>query len=299
MDDYVDKFDTIRDLLRYAITSFSDAELHFGHGTDTPLDEAVYLICYQLGLPSEQFDHFLDARLTKKEVIKLHDLINLRVSSRKPAPYLTNEAWLYGFKFFVDERVIIPRSHIAELLVGGLTPWISYPQNIHNILDLCCGSACLAIIAAENFPNAVVDATDISQTALDVAKINIENYHLSDKITLYHGDLFASLPKEKKYDIIIANPPYVSASKMKNLPPEYLAEPKCALASGAKGLDHITDILQSVGEYLSNRGLLFMEIGSSAELMEATFNKHPFTWINTPTNENTVLMLESGGIPEN
>ena len=217
---------TVRDLLRFAISRFREAGLHFGHGCTNARDEAAYLILHTLHLPHDELEPFLDARLLPQEIKAVLNVIHERVHSRKPAAYLTHEAWLGNYHFYVDERVIVPRSFIAEIMLNdGLAPWIEYPELVHRALDLCTGSGCLAILAAEHFPDAEVDAVDISHDALDVAQINVGEYGLESRVRLLQSDVFAAVEGET-YDLIISNPPYVDAPSVAALPQEYLHEPE-------------------------------------------------------------------------
>src|SRR5690606_3832283 len=223
---------TIRDLLRYAVTRFNTKQLFFGHGTSNALDEAAYLILHTLKLPLDKLDPFLDAHLLQEEVSSVLDVIDRRATQRVPAAYITNEGWLGGYRFYVDERVIVPRSFIAELIPEQFSPWVGNPDKVTNILELCTGSGCLPIMLADAFPNAQIDAVDISADALAVAQRSVDDYGLNDRITLIQSDLYENVP-ENKYDLIITNPPYVNADSMDRLPPEYLREPQIALAGGA------------------------------------------------------------------
>ena len=222
---------TLRDLLRYAVSRFNQAELSFGHGSANAFDEAAYLILHALHLPIDQLEPFLDANLTPAEIDTTLALIHARVDTRLPASYLTHEAWLGDFSFYVDERVIVPRSHIAELLQAQLAPWVSDPGAVTRCLDLCTGSGCLAILLAHAFVNAQVDAADISADALQVAQRNVSDYQLQPRINLLHSDVFGGI--DQRYDVIVSNPPYVDAAAMAELPPEYRAEPEIALAGAA------------------------------------------------------------------
>ena len=221
------EFESIRDLLRYAVTQFNKANLHFGHGSSNAYDEAAYLILKTLSLPLDQLEPFLDARLLKSECDQILHVIERRIKDRIPAAYLTQEAWLGEYRFYVDERVIVPRSFIAELLQAQLVPWVVEPDRITNILDMCTGSGCLAILSALYFEYAQIDAVDISKPALEVAHKNIDHYGLEKRIDLIASDLFSSL-KNKRYDLIISNPPYVNAESMSQLPREYQHEPQNA-----------------------------------------------------------------------
>ncbi|MDE2117041.1 MAG: 50S ribosomal protein L3 N(5)-glutamine methyltransferase, partial [Betaproteobacteria bacterium] len=248
---------TVRDCLRFAVSRFNQAGLFFGHGSSGAYDEAAYLILHTLHLPLDRLDPFLDARLTGSERAEVLNIIQRRVEQRAPAAYLTHEAWLGGFRFYVDERVIVPRSFIAELLHEQLAPWIAEPEEIGSVLDLCTGSGCLAILAAHAFPNAEVDAADISPDALDVAQKNVADYGLQDRVHLIESDLFANL-KGRRYDLIISNPPYVDAPSMAALPQEYRHEPQLALGSGADGLDATRTILKQAAAHLNPGGTLIV-----------------------------------------
>ena len=281
---------TLRDWLRFTVSAFSEAKLFFGHGSSSAYDEAVYLILHTLHLPLDTLEPFLDARLTPHERNALLALLGKRVESRLPAAYLTHEAWLGDFRFYVDERVIVPRSFISELLREQLSPWIDEPENINYVLDLCTGSGCLAIIAAHAFPYAEVDAVDLSAEALAVAQININDYGLQERVHPIASDLFANL-KGRQYDLIISNPPYVDAESVAALPPEYLHEPELALGSGNDGLDATRAILQNAARYLSENGILIVEIGHNRDTLEEAFPDLPFTWLDVTAGDQFVFML--------
>ena len=234
---------TVRDYLRYAVSRFNAAQLFFGHGSDNAWDEAVYLTLHSLHLPLDRLEPFLDARLLPHERANLLDIYRRRCEERLPAAYLTNEAWLGEHRFYVDDRVIVPRSFIAELLDEQLTPWIDDPWAIESALDLCTGSGCLAILTALAFPNTEVAAVDLSDAALAVAERNVADYHLTDRVELIQSDAFTKL-EGRKFDLIISNPPYVNAKSVAALPPEYLHEPELALGSGDDGLDFTRIILR-------------------------------------------------------
>lgn len=280
---------SIRDLWRFAISQFQAAGLFFGQGCDNAQDEAAYLILHTLKLPLDTLEPFLDAKLLPEEMAKVMELIKLRVTTKIPVAYLTHQAWQGEFAFYVDERVLIPRSFIAELLGDALTPWIAYPELVHRALDLCTGSGCLAIQVAHHYPAAQIDAVDISLDALEVAGLNIAHYHLFERITLIHTDLCAGL--EEAYDLIIANPPYVNQDSMNRLPEEYQHEPKLALASGEDGLDATRNIIANAADLLKPRGVLLVEIGHNQEALEQAFPKLPFTWLTTISSENLVFLL--------
>lgn len=281
---------TLRDFLRFAVSRFNQAKLFFGHGSSNAFDEAAYLVLHTLHLPIDRLEPFLDARLTEMEKNEVLSIIQRRVEERTPAAYLTHEAFLGDFSFYVDERVIVPRSFIAELLLERLSPWISDQKEIDCVLDLCTGSGCLAILAAHAFPNACVDAVDLSPDALAVAKRNIADYELQDRIQLIESDLFAQLDG-RQYDLIISNPPYVDAASVAALPQEYLHEPKQALGSGQDGLDATRTILKHAAHHLTKNGILIVEIGHNREVLEAAYPDLPFTWLDVSAGDQFVFML--------
>jgi ribosomal protein L3 glutamine methyltransferase len=280
---------TVRDWLRFAVSRFSEAGLSFGHGTTNAYDEAAYLILHTLKLPLDRLDPFLDTALTAEEIEAVSRVLRLRVEQRVPAAYLTNEAWLGDLRFYVDERVIVPRSYIAELLRDDLSPWVKDPDSVGAALDLCTGSGCLAILLAQAFPNARVDATELSLDALEVAGKNVADYGLEDRIRLVRGDLFAGLTGP--YELIVSNPPYVNADAMAALPPEYRAEPQMALAGGRDGLDIVCRIVSDAGAHLDQDGLLVVEIGHNREALERAFPRLPFTWLETSGGDGFVFLL--------
>jgi len=287
---------TLRDLLRFAVSRFNEAKLFFGHGSDNAWDEAAYLLLHHLHLPLDRLEPFLDARLTSDERSTALRLIDRRVNERLPAAYLSNEAWLGAHRFYVDERVIIPRSFIAELLDERLAPWIDEPDEIGTVLDLCTGSGCLAIIAAHAFPAASIDAVDLSADALAIARRNVADYQLGERIRLLQGNLFSSLDS-RRYDLIIANPPYVGATAMASLPAEYRHEPGLALASGEDGLDLTRAILGGAQRHLQPGGLLVVEIGHNRAALEAAFPATPFTWLDTSAGDQYVFLLHRDELP--
>ena len=287
---------TIRDLLRFAVSQFNKAGLHFGHGSATAYDEAAYLILKTLYLPLDQLEPFLDARLTDSERKQVLEMIEHRVTDRIPVAYLTHEAWLGDFSFYVDERVIIPRSFIAELLQTQLAPWITEPDHVTEALDLCTGSGCLAILMAHAFENAQIDAADISAQALAVAHKNVQDYGLEQRIELIESDLFSALTG-KRYDLIISNPPYVNAESMQRLPQEYRKKKKKALASGDDGLDATRKILQQAARHLTDDGILVVEIGHNRAELEQAYPKVPFTWLETSAGDEFVFLLQREQLP--
>ena len=273
-------FQSPRDLLRYAITRFNTAKLFFGHGSSNALDEAAYLILHTLKLPLDKLDPFLDARLLPEEVDNVLSVIERRSVERVPAAYLTN----------VDERVIVPRSFIAELIPDQLSPWVADPDAVTDILDLCTGSGCLPIMLADAFPQAQVDAVDISADALAVARRNVDDYQLQDRITLIESDLYDKVP-DKQYDLIISNPPYVNSDSMAKLPPEYRLEPQIALAGGSDGMDLVRKIVAGAKQRLKKNGVLMVEIGNERAFAEAAFPDLELTWVSTSAGDDMVFLV--------
>ena len=281
---------TVRDLIRFAVSVFNGEKLFFGHGSADAFDEAAYLVLHTLMLPPDKLEPFFDARLTSAERDAVLNVIERRTKERIPAAYLTNEAWLGEYKFYVDQRVIVPRSFIAELLREDLAPWVEDPDAIERALDLCTGSGCLAILTALTFPHAVVDAVDLSADALEVAQRNIDEYMLTDRVEPIRSNMFEELG-ESRYDLIISNPPYVTAKSMSALPQEYLREPEMALSSGIDGLDHVRVILREAPNYLNEGGLLVVEVGFNRDGMEVAFPDLPLTWAETSAGDGLVFLI--------
>ena len=288
------KLNTVRDWLDVTVERFHKAGLYFGHGSDNAHDEAVYLLLHTLKLPLDELDSILGRRLTAVEIESLEGIASRRVDERLPAAYLTREAWLGERRFYVDERALVPRSYIAELLRYELAPWVSDDQPIDKALDLCTGSGCLAILVALAFPDAEVDATELSASALDVAKRNVADYGLQDRVHLSCGDLFAGLTG--RYDLILSNPPYVNRESMENLPQEYRAEPRMALAGGEDGLEIVHRLLAQAGAHLNERGLLIVEIGHNRDVLEHAYPKLPFTWLETSGGDGLVFLLTAADL---
>ncbi len=294
-DERVETFLTPRDWLRYAVSRFLSAGLAFGHGATTALDEAAFLILDSLSLPIDTLEPFLDARLLRHERARLLELIEARASTRKPAAYLLNRAYIKGVPFYVDERVIVPRSLIGELLMTVLaedSELIGGPDGVASVLDLCAGGGSLAILAARVFPNARIAAVDVSPDALEVAKRNLEDHGLGDRIALQRGDLFAPL-KGKRFDLILANPPYVDAETIAGFPPEYAAEPTIAHAGGPDGLDIVRRILSEAPEHLTAGGALVCEVGGAGGRLEHEFPHLPFVWLDTEDTSGEVFLLRA------
>lgn len=287
---------TLRDVLRFAVTRFNDAEVYFGHGQVDAFEEASFLVMRSLKLPLDRLDVFLGAYLTHAEINTLLQQIDLRARKRVPAAYILKEAWLQGLRFYVDERVIIPRSFIGELLKDELAPWIEQPHAALDILDLCTGSGCLAILAAEVFPNAAVVAADISKDALAVAKKNVTDYGLESRVKLTESDLLAGVGA-RRYDVILCNPPYVPDASMQKLPREYLHEPELALAGGADGMKFIKRLLREARGSLKRGGMLFVEVGGERATVERQFKDVPMTWLTTSAGDDMVFMCRQEELP--
>lgn len=281
---------TIRDWIRFAVSRFEESEIFFGHGTDNAYDEAVWLIMRALHLPLDTLDNFLDAVLTETERKHLEHLIERRVNERTPTAYLLREAWLRGYRFYVDERVIIPRSFIAELLDDGFSPWIEYPELVESAADICTGSGCLGILLADTFPNAQIDVVDISPDAIAVCNTNIEHYDLQHRVHAIQSDMFKGL-QGKTYDLIISNPPYVDEHSMAQLPQEYRNEPQAALGSGEAGLDHAHVLLREAPNHLNEGGILVVEIGHNREALLSAYPHVPFTWLEVESGNQFVFLL--------
>jgi ribosomal protein L3 glutamine methyltransferase len=286
---------TVRDFLRFAVSTFRRAGLAHGHGATNALDEAAFLILETLKLPVDDINPWLDARLLASERRELAEVISARVTTRKPAAYLTKRTYIGGVPFYVDERVIVPRSYLGELLFSGLFGGEGFnlvddAATVTSVLDLCTGSGCLAVIAAGVFPNAAVDAADVSNEALEVAAINVRDHGLEDRITLLKGDLFAAVGK-KRYDLIITNPPYVAEAEVDAFPPEYAAEPKLAHVGGEDGLDIVRRIIREAPRHLTPGGSLLCEMGLGREIIEAEFPDLNFFWLDTEESEGEVFFL--------
>jgi ribosomal protein L3 glutamine methyltransferase len=287
---------TLRAVLREAVTQFKHAGLAFGHGTHNARDEAVYLILHTLKLPLGELDSVLDRQLSKDELDAVRAVLQRRVLERTPAAYLTREAWLGEFRFYVDERAIVPRSFIAELLRVGLAPWIADVRRVSSVLDLCTGSGCLAVLAAHVFPKARLDGADISAEALQVARRNVKDYALGKRIRLVQTDLFERLAG-RRYDLILSNPPYVNAAAMRALPREYRYEPRIALSGGRDGLALVHRMLAQAAAHLNAEGLLVVEIGHNRAALEKAYPRLPFIWLDTSAGDDFVFLLRREDLP--
>jgi len=287
---------TLRDVLRYAVSRFNAAQLAFGHGTDNAYDEAAYLILHTLHLPLDRLEPFLDATLLPQEVDEVLAIIERRAVERIPAAYLTREAWLGDYRFYVDERVIVPRSHIAEVIGEPLEPWLPDREAVSSTLDLCTGSGCLGILLALAYPAAEVDAVDVSADALTVAQRNVNDYRLQGRVRLIESDLYDRLAG-RRYGLIVSNPPYVTAQSMHALPEEYRKEPTVALAGGADGLDIVRRILTGAHHHLQARGVIVIEVGDGQAAVEAAFPELSPTWLETSAGADRVFLLERDQLP--
>lgn len=287
---------TIRDFIRWGMTQFQRAGLYYGHGTDNPLDEAVALVLHCLYLPYDQLDAVIDARLTPEERHLVLDALETRFVERVPVPYITGEAWFAGYPFTVDDRVLIPRSPLAELIEQGFEPWVG-EQPVERVLDLCTGSGCIGIACALAFADAHVDLTDLSPDALEVARVNVARYALEPRVELVQSDLFAGLAG-RTYELIVSNPPYVDCADMAALPAEYLHEPALALASGDDGLDAARQIVAQARQFLAPGGLLVLEVGNSWPALEAAFPELPFTWLEFERGGHGILAIHCEDLPD-
>lgn len=290
LEEVTDRLQTLRDLVRFGATTFNSHELFFGHGTDNAIDEAWALATHVLHMPPGEAEEYLDARLTRSEITAVYGLYRERVETRKPAAYLTHEAWFAGLPFYVDERVLVPRSPIAELIAAGFSPWID-ADAVGRVLDLCCGSGCIGIAAAHALPGARADLADVDPGALEVARINVGRHGLEERVGVVESDLFAAL-SGRTYDLILCNPPYVGAAEYAGLPSEYGHEPRIGLLSGEEGMDHPLAILAGAAQHLSPGGVLVLEVGASQPALEAALPQLDATWITFEHGGEGVAVIE-------
>ena len=298
VDEAVTELRTIADMLRWAVSRFNDANIYYGHGTDNAWDEAIALVFDALHLPEDIGQQVILSNLTSSEKHKIVELIIRRVRERLPVPYLTNKGKFAGLEFYVDERVLVPRSPIAEMINNQFSPWL-YNKPVNRIMDLCTGSACIAIACAYAFEDAEVDALDISEDALEVAQINIESLGVLDRVFPMQSDLFSAIPKGQHYDLIVSNPPYVDAQDIGDMPEEYHHEPAIGLASGNDGLDLTKRILANAADYLTETGLLVVEVGNSMVHLIEQYPDMPFTWVDFEFGGDGVFVLTRDQLVEN
>lgn len=290
LDDPIHNLKTVRDVFRWAVTELESNDISYGHGSPDSWEEASFLVCRGLKLPFEHFDAFLDAALTHTELTRLVNLIDRRVSEKMPSAYLLHEAWLTEHRFYIDERALIPRSYIAELLQEDLAPWVRDPDEVTSVLDMCTGSGCLAIIAQGIFPNAAVTGSDLSADALEVAKINRRDYGMEDTLELVQGDLFEHLAG-RRFGLILCNPPYVTQESMDRLPAEYRHEPAMALGAGSDGMDIVRRLLPEAADHLTEGGMMVVEVGDGAAAVEAAFPGLELTWLTTSGGDDQVFLV--------
>ena len=288
----LDELESIRDFIRFTLSHFHEQGLYYGHGTDNAWDEAVQLVLNAVHLPWDTRPEVLDARLTRSEKRRILEYLRQRVLERKPLPYITGEAWFMGLAFKVDERVLIPRSPIAQLIEQHFEPWLR-PGPVERVLDLCTGSGCIGIATALTFAEAEVDLVDISADALEVARINIDRYELGDRVQAMESDLFAALDPSRPYDLIVSNPPYVDAADLASMPAEYRHEPALALGSGVDGLDITRQILRQAGDYLTDDGLLVVEVGNSEVHLMEQYPQLPLIWVELEAGGNGVFVISA------
>lgn len=289
-DEAINELESIADLVRWGASRFQEAQLIYGHGTDNALDESYNLVRYALHLPHEIPAYMIHAKITKSEREAVIKLLQERITTRKPAPYLINQTHFAGLDFYVDERVLIPRSPISELIDAHFEPWVN-PEGVHKILDLCTGGGCIAVACTLAFPDADVDATDISPEALEVAKINVERYGLQNQVHLHLSDVFSNLSKSEQYDVIVSNPPYVNAEDMASLAQEFLHEPALALQAGEDGLDVVRRILAEANDFLAPEGILVVEVGNSYVDLLKQYPDAPFIWPEFAKGGHGVFIL--------
>ncbi len=280
---------TISDCVSWATARLENSGAYFGHGCDNPRDEAIWATLHVAGLMERDFDEIQQSWISEHVVSAVRDLIEKRIATRKPLAYLINEAWFAGHNFYIDERAIVPRSHIGDLIRDGFEPWID-SNSLNRALDLCCGSGCIAVALSLTCPQLKVDASDIDSGALEVARININRYQVNEQVQTFQSDLFKSLP-DRKYDLIASNPPYIPSGDLDGLPAEYRHEPQAAFAGGADGLDLVRQILAEAGRFLSDAGHLIIELGINADALERAYPEFPFLWLTSRSEESVVALL--------
>jgi len=293
---FPEELKTIRDYIRWGVSRFNEADLYYGHGMASALDEVVYLCLFGLNLPHDFSVDYFDCALTADEKKAVYALLNRRIVEKLPASYLTGEAWFAGLPFVVNENVLVPRSPIAELIEKRFAPWVE-AEAVENILDLCCGSGCIGIASAYAFDWAFVDMVDISPEAIDVAEENIQRHQLEERVSVVASDLFQNVP-QRHYDIIVSNPPYVDAEDMANLPDEYLHEPALGLSAGDDGLDLVIPMLQQAREYLTDQGILVVEVGNSQHALQEAYPHVPFVWLDFERGGSGIFLLTAEQLDE-
>jgi len=293
---FPEELKTIKDFIRWGVSRFNQADLYYGHGMASALDEVVYLSLFALHLPHDFAQNYFDCRLSADEKQAVYSLLNRRIEEKLPASYLTGEAWFAGLPFVVNENVLVPRSPIAELIENQFSPWVE-AEKVENILDLCCGSGCIGIASAYAFDWAYVDMVDISPEAIDVAEENIQRHQLEERVSVMASDLFQNVPR-RHYDIIVSNPPYVDAEDMAALPDEYLHEPALGLAAGDDGLDLVIPMLQQAREYLTDQGILVVEVGNSQHALQAAYPHVPFVWLDFERGGSGIFLLTAEQLDE-
>ncbi len=293
---FPEELKTIKDFIRWGVSRFNKADLYYGHGMSSALDEVVYLSLFALNLPHDFSENYFDCALSAEEKQAVYQLLTRRIEEKLPASYLTGEAWFAGLPFVVNENVLVPRSPIAELIEKRFEPWVE-AEKVENILDLCCGSGCIGIASAYAFDWAYVDMVDISAQAIDVAEENIQRHQLEDRVTVIASDLFENVPP-RHYDIIVSNPPYVDAEDMADLPDEYLHEPALGLEAGDDGLDLVIPMLKQAREYLTDQGILVVEVGNSQVALQAAYPNVPFLWLDFERGGSGIFMLSAEQLDE-
>ncbi len=293
---FPEELKTLRDYIRWGVSCFNQAELYYGHGMSSALDEVVYLCLHALHLPHDFPEAYFDCVLVAQEKQQVHGLLTRRIEEKLPASYLTGEAWFAGLRFSVNENVLVPRSPIAELIEKQFSPWVD-AETVENILDLCCGSGCIGIATACAFDWAYVDMVDISPAAVEVAEENIQQHQLDERVSVIESDLFQNVP-QRHYDIIVSNPPYVDAEDMEELPDEYLHEPELGLAAGEDGLDLVIPMLQQARQYLTEQGILVVEVGNSQYALQEAYPQVPFCWLEFERGGSGVFLLTAEQLDE-
>ncbi len=293
---FPEELKTIKDFIRWGVSRFNQANLFYGHGMGSALDEVVYLSLFALNLPHDFSESYFDCALTADEKQAVYGLLSRRIEEKLPASYLTGEAWFAGLPFVVNENVLVPRSPIAELIENRFAPWVE-AEAVENILDLCCGSGCIGIASAYAFDWAYVDMVDISPQAIEVAEENIQRHQLEERVSVMASDLFKNVP-QRHYDIIVSNPPYVDAEDMANLPDEYLHEPALGLTAGDDGLDLVIPMLQQAREYLTDQGILVVEVGNSQHALQEAYPHVPFVWLDFERGGSGIFLLTAQQLDE-